>query len=1313
MKQIYFLFLALNLIYSSESYSQTPCGTAGDEPPGCTMCGPVYSGNTGGFTPGTSIPGFCGGIQNNQWLTFQAGAANATISITSFNCVNGWGLQLFMCDTQFNPVSTCFSSGGSSVPGQITASGLTPGDLYYIMIDGWDGDICDFLINTIGGINQGPPDPPGSIVVTPSQSPICPGATICYTIPPVNGASDYDWTIPSNGTIVSTSPDDTEICVLYNSAGGGAICVTPSNPCFPGIPGCTSALVVPLPPVIMPPEYICTNAFPIIRDGHTFNEPGTYDIIVQNTLGCDSTTQYIILPLISIPNIIIDTLCIGDCIVANNQFVCDPGNTEITIPNGAHNGCDSIIDIHLTFFDPIAIITQPVPELDCSPGATVTIDASGSSTGANYNWIAQNGGNIVSGQGTTSIVVDAPGTYVLEVTQTNTSGLTCTSTDQAVVTLQTVIIDQPVFTAADVSLCEGESGTYTIDPVAGANSYSWTVPVGATISSNSGTTITVDFSGASSGNVCVTALGDCANSPEVCVPVTIKPNPTSDFTVDDPICQTDSSTITFSGTAGPNATYNWNFNGGIPASVAGPGPHHISWASVGSKTITLTVDDDGCSSAQTTHTVQVDPPLADPVINCTSTQTSITFSWDPIAGATDYEVIIDNVSQGIQTGTTFLVGSLAPGTSVDITVIANGTTACGPSQASSSCIAQNCPPVVLSIDPVSDICRDASTTPIQLTGSQSMGNGGGTFTWNGPGTSATGLFDPNDPAVSVGPNVIIMTYVEGTCDWSEPITINVYDPPSADFTVTDTICVTATSTIFYTGNASASANFDWAFDGGTIQSGTGTASDPYEIMWASDGTYNVTLEVTENGCPSGINSIPVQVDDVLAPAVISCIPTNTTTAVQFSWTAVPGAITYSVNGIDLSGGTGTYDPSALTYTVTGLSPGDLVTIEVVASGTSVCGPSTSSFTCEAINCTYKQLIITQVGPYCDQDPSLTPVQLDFSVDGSAPDPAASIVWNGPGVDPVTGIFDPNAPTVNPGQIPIGVSYEIDNCLYDTTMNITIHPKPIAIFTLDDLICITDLSEVNYSGDPTGITFNWDIGFGTSSDDINGPGPMNVSWSNQMTDSIRLTITENACPSDELVQAVQIDSLLGVPVITCTEDQNNINFSWSNVSGASNYSVNLLSGETGVFDPTTNSYNISNLVPGNTSTIEVVANGFSVCGPTMDTLQCTAKDCLPIVPVISQVPNICLDNSVSSISMWDYFTITGTPDSAAATVTWDDGNGDNTYITLGGQFFPHSAFDTIGNTPAQVRITWIEPNGGEYFADALLLLTQCRLLVLTD
>lgn len=62
---------------------------------------------------------------------------------------------------------------------------------------------------------------------------------------------------------------------------------------------------------------------------------------------------------------------------------------------------------------------------------------------------------------------------------------------------------------------------YSITPVSGADSYTWTVPSDATIVSGQGTiSITVNF-GSSSGNISVTADNDCGSSPAQSLAVTV------------------------------------------------------------------------------------------------------------------------------------------------------------------------------------------------------------------------------------------------------------------------------------------------------------------------------------------------------------------------------------------------------------------------------------------------------------------------------------------------------------------------------------------------------------------------------------------------------------------------------------------------------------------------------------------------------------------------------------------------------------------------------------------------------------------------
>jgi Secretion system C-terminal sorting domain len=64
-------------------------------------------------------------------------------------CLLNMGIQAMIfsavgCST-FTPMSACFNPG-TAVSGSIVASGLTPGQTYYLMIDGQAGDDCDFTV---------------------------------------------------------------------------------------------------------------------------------------------------------------------------------------------------------------------------------------------------------------------------------------------------------------------------------------------------------------------------------------------------------------------------------------------------------------------------------------------------------------------------------------------------------------------------------------------------------------------------------------------------------------------------------------------------------------------------------------------------------------------------------------------------------------------------------------------------------------------------------------------------------------------------------------------------------------------------------------------------------------------------------------------------------------------------------------------------------------------------------------------------------------------------------------------------------------
>jgi len=72
--------------------------------------------------------------------------------------------------------------------------------------------------------------------------------------------------------------------------------------------------------------------------------------------------------------------------------------------------------------------------------------------------------------------------------------------------------------------------------------------------------------------------------------------------------------------------------------------------------------------------------------------------------------------------------------------------------------------------------------------------------------------------------------------------------PTTTIAAPEKICYDGIGNINYIGSASASASYNWDFDGGTIISGN--ASGPYEVTWSNDGLKSITLVVEDYGCSS-------------------------------------------------------------------------------------------------------------------------------------------------------------------------------------------------------------------------------------------------------------------------------------------------------------------------------------------------------------------------------------------------------------------------------------------------------------------------------
>ncbi|MEI6575304.1 MAG: gliding motility-associated C-terminal domain-containing protein [Bacteroidota bacterium] len=171
---------------------------------------------------------FCATIQNNSWLKFIADSTTAIFDVWCSNCAHNHGIQMQIYKTtncyNFTSVSNCWNPGYPT-NGQIIATGLIVGSVYYFMIDGTAGDNCDYVIACSVGVNAAP-------AVSLNQN-ICEGMTATVA---ATGGLTYFWTAnppdpavtaQQTQAVVTVTPSVTTVyTVIVNNPGLNTFCAT-------------------------------------------------------------------------------------------------------------------------------------------------------------------------------------------------------------------------------------------------------------------------------------------------------------------------------------------------------------------------------------------------------------------------------------------------------------------------------------------------------------------------------------------------------------------------------------------------------------------------------------------------------------------------------------------------------------------------------------------------------------------------------------------------------------------------------------------------------------------------------------------------------------------------------------------------------------------------------------------------------------------------------------------------------------------------------------------------------------------------------
>jgi|GEM_PF-1703041 len=366
---------------------------------------------------------------------------------------------------------------------------------------------------------------------------------------------------------------------------------------------------------------------------------------------------------------------------------------------------------------------------------------------------------------------------------------------------------QPVSISGATALCSGAAASYSITPVSGATSYTWSLPGGWTGSSS--TTSINATAGAGSGNITVTANNSCGSSAVQTLAVTAG-NPVVSASASSPsICAGDSTSLTGSGAT----NYSW-----MPGSLSGTS---VSVSPAGNTTYTVIgTDANGCADTNTVAvTVNALPSVsanASSSTICAGASTSLTGN-----GATTYSWMPGSLS-GISV-------SVSPTSSTTYTV--SGTDANGCADTGTVSVTVNALPTISANASASSICTGASTS---LTA-----NGATTYSWMPGSLSGT--------PVAVSPTGNTTYTVSGTdangCVNTETVSVTVNALPNVSYVESQsTVCINWTPLTLSAGSPA----------GGTY-SGTGVSGNQFDPASAGTGTWNIVYTYSDgNGCADSI-----------------------------------------------------------------------------------------------------------------------------------------------------------------------------------------------------------------------------------------------------------------------------------------------------------------------------------------------------------------------------------------------------------------------------------------------------------------------------
>ncbi len=883
----------------------------------CTICSfETGQGTTIGYTPGDPA-GWCGTIENDQYIGFIAGpTGGVSFELSVFNCDGPNGLQVGIYDLSNSLVGDCFNQVVNGASQIFSAGGLTPGEVYFMRVDGFGGTQCDFTITVISGLTSAPPDPPGPIM---GPRRVCFDDDYTWFINPVTNATGYYWRVIPGVFTAGLTVDPVEATNPIEGSPSPSINITlpersiamprgtcdtvrlevfPLNPCF----STSDSSVF---------EFIACNPSadtvrrPVCIGGEVEYPPGSGEFFSYSPLpqevplgtdrfGCD--TFALLVTELETGVFLSDTavLCEGE--VFTGCGFPDPqvgaGITTCTVPSNTQGGCDTIYVWTVSVLDPQAHIEAENGEITCANPSDVlhAVVRSGSTPPSSqgdsvtYRWT--NSGGTVLGT-SENITVTTPGDYTLLVTMTSSLRPNKSCTDMVTINIpDNSVAPTPPNISGPSDFCLNElPQSYTASGASGNDTYVWTtIPATGVTGSASGGTYTVTNVGSlTSFEVCVATMNSCGTSATACQQTTINPAPQqATFTGPTELCEGASGTYTIGNYNAAN-TYTVSSTPSGSATVSGSTVNFTMGATGGQLCITTS------NACETLAPVCVNVNLLpDPVAVAPTGPTNV------CVGAEETYTIYSSLPAGTTADVTVTGGTIIndQGSTVDIewttvgtgTVCVTYTNSCGTS--SPACLnvtVESAGSAILAGGGA--YCQGNNDVQVTIT---FVGAGPYNYTYTLNGTPQTGTAT-SSPVVLTNPAVgtyELTAFTVGSCQGTVSGTAQVVEDPTPTAAIAGgaQLCQGGSTDLTLTFTGDAPWTYEIALDG-TGQGSQTTSNNPHTVSVSAAGTYTIASVESDAGCvgtTSGSAVVTILTPITFTPPAPVCSGTGDTYTVSFT-----------------------------------------------------------------------------------------------------------------------------------------------------------------------------------------------------------------------------------------------------------------------------------------------------------------------------------------------------------------------------------------------------------------------------------------------